>query len=74
MAINYPPQYRYSLFDQWDKDAFELIKKIAKTGNHVLIKTVKSDKYDRYLADVWVGETYVNQALIDQGLAVRVNG
>lgn len=39
----------------------------------VLIKTVKSDKYDRYLADVWVGETYVNQKLIDEGLAFRVN-
>jgi len=39
----------------------------------VLIKTVRSDKYDRYLADVWVGETYLNQKLIDQGLAVRVS-
>ena len=42
--------------------------------SQILIRTSKSDKYDRYLADVWVGETYVNQALIDQGLAVRVNG
>ena len=39
----------------------------------VLIKTVRSDKYDRYLADVWVGETYLNQKLIDKGLAVRVS-
>lgn len=39
----------------------------------VLIRTVKSDKYDRYLADIWVGETYINQELIDQELAVRVS-
>ena len=39
----------------------------------VLIRTVKSDKYDRYLADVWVGETYLNQKLLDRGLAVRVS-
>ena len=44
----------------------------AKARGKVLIKTVKSDKYDRYLADVWVGEKYLNQELINSGLAVRV--
>lgn len=39
----------------------------------VLIRTVKSDKYDRYLADVWAGEKYINQELLDQGLAVRMS-
>ncbi len=38
----------------------------------VLIRTVKSDKYDRYLADVWAGETYINQKLIDEGHALRM--
>ena len=65
----------------------------SKTNARVLIRTVKSDKYDRYLADVFVdrrpqtldqrqktgdkepavgGYIYVNQALLDEGLAVRV--
>jgi len=50
-----------------------LEKQLTQNGAPVLIKTVKSDKYDRYLADVWVGETYVNQKLIDKGLAVKVS-
>ncbi len=50
-----------------------LEKHFAKTRNEILIKTSKSDKYDRYLADIWAGEVYVNQALIDEGLAVIVN-
>ncbi|HXV27629.1 MAG TPA: DUF1016 N-terminal domain-containing protein [bacterium] len=44
----------------------------AKTGGVVLIKTVKSDKYDRYLADVWLGQTYLNNLLLEQALAVRM--
>lgn len=50
-----------------------MVKQFARAGNHVLIKTVKSDKYDRYLADVWAGDTYLNQKLIDEGLAVQVS-
>ena len=30
MAIHYPPQYRYSLFEQWDRDVFEQITQIGK--------------------------------------------
>ena len=56
------------------KEAKAFLERILKKNNGpVLIKTVKSDKYDRYLADVWVGETYLNQKLIDAGLAVRVS-
>jgi endonuclease YncB( thermonuclease family) len=40
----------------------------------VLIRTVKSDKYDRYLADVFVGGKYVNQQLLDKNLAERMSG
>jgi hypothetical protein len=29
MAISYPPKYRYTLFEPWDKEAFEFIKSIA---------------------------------------------
>lgn len=41
-------------------------------GSPILIRTVKSDKYDRYLADVFVRGKYVNQELIDQHLAILV--
>lgn len=39
----------------------------------ILIKTTKSDKYDRYLADIWIGDVYLNQQLLDHHLAVRVS-
>jgi micrococcal nuclease len=50
----------------------------SKTGVPVLIKTVKSDKYDRYLADIFIAdkkgnEIYLNNELLKQGLAIRVN-
>ncbi len=49
-----------------------LEKEIAKTSGPVLIKTVKSDKYDRYLADIWLGQTFLNNLLLENGLAVQV--
>jgi endonuclease YncB( thermonuclease family) len=69
-----------------------LEERLLKAKTPVLIRTVKSDKYDRYLADVWVALVpneqerlrqepavpvradsyiYVNQELLDEGLAVR---
>ncbi|MFH1800207.1 MAG: DUF1016 N-terminal domain-containing protein [Candidatus Omnitrophota bacterium] len=59
-------------------------------GEKILIKTVKSDKYDRYLADIFypppqkagrsnppssvadMDYVYVNQKLVDEGLAINV--
>jgi endonuclease YncB( thermonuclease family) len=43
----------------------------------VLIKTVKSDKYDRYLADIFYSDktgtqVYLNNLLLEKGHAVRV--
>ncbi len=38
----------------------------------VLIRTTKSDKYDRYLVDIWNGDLYINQELVNQGHAVIV--
>ncbi len=65
-----------------------LEKHFAQTHNEILIKTSKSDKYDRYLVDVWyaparddkisagrtqaTGLEYLNQALLDAGLAILV--
>lgn len=45
----------------------------AKVRGKIFLKTIQSDKYDRYLADVWIGDEYLNQTLIDQGLATRVS-
>jgi len=53
------------------------------TRQSILIKTTKSDKYDRYLADIFVPKTsdqkqttsgylYLNNLLLEQGHAVRV--
>lgn len=50
-----------------------LEKRLAKKGGPILIKTVKSDKYDRYLADVYVEGSYVNQELLDKELAQAVS-
>lgn len=44
MAIHNPPQYRYSLFDDWDKDAFALIKEIGKTKKYPSILGTSQDK------------------------------
>ncbi len=60
---------RKSVKNADDQDA----RRASLQTNFVLIRTVKSDKYDRYLVDVWVGETYINQALIDEGLAAAVS-
>ena len=55
------------------REAKEYLEKILKIGSPVLIRTSRSDKYDRYLADVWSSKTYVNQELINKRLAVRVS-
>jgi endonuclease YncB( thermonuclease family) len=56
------------------KEAMEKMLKMAdgKISAQILIKTVKSDKYDRYLVDIWAGGTYVNQELLEKGHAVRM--
>lgn len=63
-------------------DAPELISEEGKRAKEyleeiltdtILIRTSKSDKYDRYLADIWAGEQYVNQALLDEHHAVAVS-
>ena len=34
MSIHYPPQYRYSLYTEWDKEAFSLLSKIGKSKKY----------------------------------------
>lgn len=48
-------------------------KMLSQNQGALVIKTSKSDKYDRYLADVWVGARYVNQELAANELAVVVS-
>ncbi|MBI2167387.1 MAG: thermonuclease family protein [Candidatus Omnitrophica bacterium] len=55
------------------REAKEFLTTLLARPFPILIRTVKSDKYDRYLADVWVDETYVNQELIAHSLAVQVS-
>src|SRR3990172_3517944 len=44
MAIHYPPEYRYALFEPWDREAFAQIKQIAKTKSYPRITGSKEDK------------------------------
>lgn len=48
MAIHYPPKYRYALFTPWDKEAFYMIKEIAKKQDYPKILGSKDDK-DQFL-------------------------
>lgn len=52
--------------------AKKFVERQVRFAKEVVITSTKSDKYDRYLADVWIGETYLNQKLIDEGLAMRI--
>jgi len=44
MAIHNPPHYRYSLFDQWDKETFDFIKEIGKQKNYPKFTGTKEGK------------------------------
>lgn len=52
------------------REAKEFLEKILPRGSDILIRTRRSDKYDRYLADVFVNGEYVNQKLVEEGFAV----
>jgi len=44
----------------------------GETVPSLLIKTHLTDKYDRYISDVFIDKMYVNNKLLEEGLAVRV--
>lgn len=44
----------------------------SRSSFPVVIRTVKSDKYDRYLADLFVDGVSINQKLVEEGLATVV--
>ena len=53
--------------------AKEFVEEALRPESFIVLKSFRSDKYDRYLADVWYGKNeYLNQALLDSKLAVKV--
>ena len=54
------------------KKAKTFVEEILKKPKIITIKTYRKDKYDRYLADIFVGskEIFLNQTLLDEKLAV----
>lgn len=54
------------------RQAREYLQKLLQGKKMMTVTTSKKekDKYDRYLADVFAGKTYVNQAMLDAGCAV----
>ena len=54
------------------KKAKTFVEEILKKPKIITIKTYRKDKYDRYLADIFIGskEIFLNQKLLDEKLAV----
>ena len=56
------------------------VEKLLKPGDEIILRTTKPDKYDRYLADVFLrppgggDELFLNNALLAGGYAVRYDG
>lgn len=44
MALNNPPQYRYSLFEEWDKHAYTFISEKGKTKDFPRVKGDQKEK------------------------------
>lgn len=50
------------------------LAKLLKVGSVVQLKNVKTEKYGRILADVYLNSHFINQQMIDNGFAVKYNG
>lgn len=44
MTLHNPPQYRYALFDEWDRQTYDFIKELAKTKKYPTIVGTKEEK------------------------------
>lgn len=57
------------------KVAKRFVDALVASATEVIVATTKPDKYDRYLADVFVatpsGEVFLNNALLEHGHAIR---
>ncbi len=58
------------------KLARDYLKNRLNIGLKIVIKTYKdkTEKYGRWLAEVYVGDVLINQELIDKGFAVYYDG
>ncbi|MDD5218761.1 MAG: DUF1016 N-terminal domain-containing protein [Candidatus Omnitrophica bacterium] len=56
------------------QEAKKALEEMLGGKGPVLVRTTRSDKYDRYLADIFANGDYVNQKLIEGGYAVQVEG
>lgn len=56
------------------KEAKEHLEVLLGDGQVVLRTYKPKDKYGRYLADVFVGQAYVNKQMISDGFAVGYEG
>lgn len=56
------------------KKATERVKELLLNKKAILQSTTKPDKYGRLLVNVWVGDTHINQLLLDEGLALPYDG
>ena len=55
------------------KKSKKFVERELSQVNHIILTSSRSDKYGRYLADVFYGEgdgQFLNQRLLDEGLAV----
>ena len=53
------------------KRARKFVEEQLKGIDEIRIKSSRSDKFDRYLADVFLKNGYLNQILLDRGFAKR---
>jgi len=49
--------------------AKRFVTNFVNQSDHMIVKTHWEDKYGRYLVDVWIENEYLNQRLLDEGLA-----
>ena len=49
------------------------LEKKLRGNTRILLRTHLTDRYDRFIADVWAGPVYLNQALLDTGLAKKAS-
>jgi len=54
------------------KLAKAFLEDILRDDKAIIVKTSKTDKYDRYLADIYQNTLYLNQLLLDENHAIRV--
>ena len=67
----------YELRSEDEKDKAKAIKgkewmiQQLPVGTDIIIVSKSLDKYGRPVAEVWKGKTNINEALLEQGLAVK---